>query len=133
MTVELPGVLQEIAEAAGVDAALAIARARGGVRAWFPAAPRDDSWIVQLVGRAAADAICAKLAQHGTAVQFDIPLGPAGSYMAERRNRAIAMEAAIAGGLGTDAAARAVGAHRSTLKRFKRRRGEKDDDQPKLI
>ncbi|MFD2183594.1 hypothetical protein [Rhodoplanes azumiensis] len=54
----LPGILAEIAEVAGVDTALAIAKAKGGRRASFPVQADDDHWLVKTVGREAADAIC---------------------------------------------------------------------------
>lgn len=62
----LPGVLDEIAIAvedalgdaqAGIRAALAVARARGGQKVRFHAAVDDNPWLVEAVGREAAAAI----------------------------------------------------------------------------
>lgn len=54
----LPGVLGEIADVAGIPAALAIADQVGGTRINIPARAKDDHWLVQTVGREAADQIC---------------------------------------------------------------------------
>jgi transcriptional regulator GlxA family with amidase domain len=83
-------VLAEIAEVAGLDAALAIAEKRGGTEVYIPAQANDDHWLVKTVGRAAADKLCRYFAfspdevsrrgndkHHGTAVE--LPLGPRGS------------------------------------------------------
>ena len=47
----LPGILGEIAEVAGFKAALQVARAKGGTKAYFPVTPEDDHWLVKAVGR----------------------------------------------------------------------------------
>ncbi|MGA8169798.1 MAG: hypothetical protein WB816_03015, partial [Methylocystis sp.] len=69
----LTGVLREIADlfpenpGEGLRAALAIAEARGGTEAHFPARAPDDHWLTRAVGREAADRICAhfRVAQRG--------------------------------------------------------------------
>lgn len=54
-----PGVLGEIAEVAGEEAALKLGAAYGGTRVRFPGHIKsDDHWLVTCVGRPAADAIC---------------------------------------------------------------------------
>lgn len=58
---DLPGALREIVEVAGRTAALALVAARGGTEVYFPS-PRnlaDDHWLVALVGREAAEKLCA--------------------------------------------------------------------------
>ena len=50
----LPPLLAEIAEVAGLDAALALASARGGSRITIPAHPRADHWFARAVGMEAA-------------------------------------------------------------------------------
>lgn len=55
----LPPLLAEIAEVAGLDAALALAEARGGSRITIPARPRPDHWFAQTVGMEAAEKIAA--------------------------------------------------------------------------
>lgn len=54
----LPDTLQEIAEVAGLDAAMKLAWARGGTQVWIPRKAGPRHWLVEAVGREAADAIC---------------------------------------------------------------------------
>lgn len=82
----LPPLLNEIADVAGVVAAVAIAEARGGTRVHFPARAPDGHWLVELVGREAADKLCAHFqidARRGNRV--DVPLGPKNFYARARR------------------------------------------------
>ena len=82
----LPPLLNEIAEVAGVVAALAIAEARGGTRVHFPARAPDGHWLVALVGREAADKLCAhfRATQAGGSYVL-IPVGPKNFYSRARR------------------------------------------------
>ena len=93
---ELPGVLADIARAAGEAAALALAANVGGTRVYIPAAVDDEHWLVKAVGRAAADKICAAFATDSRAdketsgesrrgQRVVIPLGPAANYTQLRR------------------------------------------------
>jgi hypothetical protein len=54
----LPLIIAEIAEIAGIDAAWAIARAKGGTTAFIPKRPLQGHWLVELVGMDAARHIC---------------------------------------------------------------------------
>lgn len=54
----LPETLREIAEVAGLEAAMKLAWARGGTQVWIPRRVGPRHWLVQAVGREAADAIC---------------------------------------------------------------------------
>jgi hypothetical protein len=72
----LPGVLREIAAVAGEDAALAIARARGGTSVYFPPVPSEDHWLCALVGREAAQAVCDQLTCGVGPLRVDLPRGP---------------------------------------------------------
>lgn len=75
----LPQLLREIAEVAGLDAALALAAARGGQRVRIPAAIADqDHWLVQTVGIDAATAICEMYRGGSHGADLEIPVGPAG-------------------------------------------------------
>jgi hypothetical protein len=123
--VQLPGILREIADAAGVEAALLIAREKGGGRASFSPRPRDDHWSVRLLGRERADKVARALTGNRLRVELDVPLGPSSSYAKERINRATAMKAALDAGLSFDASARAAGVDRSTIRRFKSRVGKR--------
>jgi hypothetical protein len=72
----LPGVLAEIASVAGEAAALAISARVGGTRVYIPAHAGDDHWLVDTVGREAADKITALL--HGD--RYEIPTLGVGAY-----------------------------------------------------
>lgn len=55
----LPAVLEEIAQVAGLDAAWALARARGGTTIFLPRKPGKRHWLSDIVGHEAATKICA--------------------------------------------------------------------------
>ena len=74
----LPGVLAEIADAAGHEAALAIADARGGTQVYIPPAPDADHWLSLLIGVEAARAVADRLTCGVGGLRVDLPLGPAG-------------------------------------------------------
>jgi hypothetical protein len=130
----LPEVLAEIAEIAGLDVALKLAEARGGTEIYIPASAADDHWLVELIGREAADAICGYFAfapgdtsrsgrqkHHGIAVM--LPVGPAGSIT---RLRAKA-DRMIAEKRPTTEIARALGYTTRTVERRKARARRRDD------
>lgn len=73
----LPGVLAEIAEVADIDAALRISQAKGGSRNYFPLRAADGHWLVELVGREAADKICAHFGTGSGGMEILIPKGAA--------------------------------------------------------
>lgn len=98
----LPHLLREVAEIAGIDAALQLARARGGRKLYVPEHP--TSGLVAEIGEAAADALTT-LYGRDTVV---VPLGPTGSAKVARRAVAEALgrgcsaaEAAVIGGVTT--------------------------------
>ena len=98
----LPEVLAQIAAVAGIDAALAIARVKGGARCTFPPKVREDHWLAELVGRDTANAICKELAT-GIGVELLIPRGE----HATRKRRFYDLRAE---GMSVEGAARACGA-----------------------
>lgn len=75
---QLPGILAEIAEIAGEDAALAVAAARGGTRVYIPPAPDRDHWLTRLVGLQVAGKIADRLTCGVGGRRVDLPLGPKG-------------------------------------------------------
>ncbi|MEP9402056.1 hypothetical protein [Sphingomonas sp. VNH70] len=75
---QLPGVLATIAEVASVEAALELAKVRGGTQVYFPAVPANDHWLCRLIGRPEARAVCERLCQGFAGMRVDIPLGPTG-------------------------------------------------------
>lgn len=87
----LPGVLAEIAEVAGEDAALAIARVRGGTEIYVPAVPANDHWLCRLIGRDEAKAVCERLTGGiGIGTRVTLPQGPNG-FQARMRAKVDAM------------------------------------------
>jgi len=54
----LPGILGDIEAAAGREAAIKLARARGGSRVHIPGKALDGHWLTELVGMEAAIKIC---------------------------------------------------------------------------
>lgn len=125
----LPPLLAEIAEVAGPVAALQLAKAKGGVECYIPARAPDDHWLVQCVGREAADKLCAHFvaaidsdsgrSRHG--VKILLPLGESGSR-AESRRRVI--DALESGASAADAARRG-GVHQRTVQNIKARMKDK--------
>lgn len=75
----LPGVLAEIADVAGEDAALHIAAARGGTQVYIPPVPANDHWLCRLIGREEARAVCDRLTCGVGPRRVDLPLGPKGA------------------------------------------------------
>jgi hypothetical protein len=72
-------VLGEIASVAGEPAAMTIAAHVGGTRVYIPAKAGDDHWLVQAIGRASADKVCALFAVDGARGQrVDMPVAAAG-------------------------------------------------------
>ena len=71
----LPGVLGEIADVAGEDAACAVAQEYGGVRVYFPKDCSQNHWLAELVGHKAAILICRHFAGDITGININIPLG----------------------------------------------------------
>ncbi|KAB2878119.1 MAG: helix-turn-helix domain-containing protein [Pseudorhodoplanes sp.] len=94
---EFPGILAEIAEAAGEEAARKVAEARGGSRVYLPSVASlqsgRSSWLQELVGMDAALKIAEACAPIG--VNVLIPLGPANprkKMIASVRERILAGE-----------------------------------------
>lgn len=83
----MPGVLGDIARIAGEEAAIKLGRKMGGTRVYFPAEPRPDHWLCQLVGREAARAICDHLTGgFAGGARIDLPIG---SFSHQETARAI--------------------------------------------
>ena len=110
-----PGVLREIAEAAGQVAAVKVADAVGGRRAYFPAEPKEGHWLVDLVGMERARAICAQLAPGDRGVELEVPLGPVGDRFKKHRR----LRALIDRGLSKPEIVRLTGLHPKTIQRHK--------------
>jgi hypothetical protein len=116
--IELPALLARIAGIAGVAAAIAIARAKGGTKAYFPVRPPAGHWIVNAVGQSAAEAICRELVAGSTGDWIEVPYGPTGSW-AEIRRRVVQLDAA---GHSAPSIARACGITDRSVRRSRARR-----------
>jgi hypothetical protein len=91
----LPGILAEIAEVAGDDAALAVARVRGGTQIYIPPKPANDHWLCELIGLDQAYAVCEKLTAGVGSRRADVPLAIYSAYRAESKNRYRVMDQMI--------------------------------------
>ncbi len=80
----LPGILAEIAEVVGEDAALAIARVRGGTQIYVPPVPTAGHWLCELIGSDRAIAVCDLLTGGVGPARVDLPLGPVGFQASAR-------------------------------------------------
>ncbi|WP_159602139.1 hypothetical protein, partial [Starkeya nomas] len=101
-------VFAQIAAVIGLPLAVRLAEQRGGGRFTVPAHAPAGHWLVELLGREAADKLCAHcrtLSPENTArgVEIDMPRGPTGTLAQARRRMAEALEQ----GATADAAARA--------------------------
>ncbi|GLR51253.1 hypothetical protein KYK30_20475 [Shinella yambaruensis] len=127
----LPGLLGDIADIAGSDVALTIARSHGGTRVSIPPRAEPNHWLTRLVGLDVADRICRGLAivdadGRPAAIRHEVlPLGPASARSLARRRAA----EALAQGASGRAAAREAGLHERTIWRMK----AKDKDQGELF
>lgn len=126
----LPGILAEIADIAGEDAALAVAAARGGTQVYIPASPDRDHWLSRLVGHQAARDIADRLTCGVGGMRVDLPLGPKG---AAARLRAKVDRMILDKRSERDIALATGYAIRGIRKRKARLLGIKDDRQLNLI
>ncbi|PRA87941.1 helix-turn-helix domain-containing protein [Ochrobactrum sp. MYb29] len=110
----LPGVLAEIAEAAGTEVAWAIARAQGGINVYIPAQPKDDHWLVELIGRVAAEKVSKHFCVGKSGVRVDIPMA---KHTRARERLVKALEA----GMTAPQAALAAGMHQRSAYRARKR------------
>jgi hypothetical protein len=120
----LPPLLSEIAEVAGLSAALTLADARGGNRVYFPAPPhlREEHPLVKIVGREAAMKICEHFAKLG-GIELEVPRGPTGSRADQTRLLAQLIEEGVPSGIIT----RRLGISRRTVARHRARMRLADD------
>ncbi len=125
----LPPLLAEIAEVAGLDAALAMADARGGSRITIPARPRPDHWLVQAVGVDAAKLIADHFRVGNSGLIVELPVGPTGAAASTRRR----IDDLLQQGVSADRIAREVRVHRTTVFRRKASAGGRDPRQGRLF
>lgn len=130
---DLPPLLAEIAEVAGIDAALAIAEAKGGQEVIIPARLRDDHWLVPIIGREKAAQICEHFTSGYRRQKLSVPFGPKGSYLAERRRRARALADALSDGATANQMAKAAGVTNRSARRFRTKQRQHNSSQYKLL
>ena len=124
-----PGILADIADAAGPLAAHRVAEARGGAPAYFPrpGALTDDHWLVIACGWVAAQVIARRVGGG----RYEVPLGP---LVGNRAAVARAIRDGLENGLTGHAVARLVGVDCRTVRRHKNDdRMPGHDDQHRLI
>ena len=81
----LPALLAEIAQVAGLEAALKLAETRGGTEIYVPADAPAGHWLADTVGAQAAKAICSHFTGAGPGCRLELPTGPAGTMAQIRR------------------------------------------------
>lgn len=122
----LPAVLQEIAEVAGLDAAWAIARAKGGTTIFLPRRVGSRHWLSQIVGYETAQKICAHFRSNHQE-RLVVPMG-VGTQRLERWHEAAQQDLSI------NETAEYVGVHVRTVSRYRARRsGGKSGGQGELF
>ncbi|MGS4886112.1 hypothetical protein [Roseibium sp. MB-4] len=135
MSDQLPGLLGEIADITDIGVAMAIAERVGGTRVSIPARAPDGHWLVELVGRNAADKICDHFrilspdGREAGARHVIIPRGPAGCLAKAHKRLAMELEA----GTSAREAARRAGLSERAAFRMRARLREEDDSQGKLL
>lgn len=127
---ELPPVLATIADAAGLDAALAIARAHGGTRVVTPTLASGHNWLTDLVGPERAAEIVEAL---GPARRIDMPLGPDALYLASRRKMVQRMRELTEQQMSAPEIARLVGTTERSVRRWWARWRHVDPNQADLF
>jgi hypothetical protein len=133
---DLPGLLADIAEVAGLEAAMILAETVGGTRVTIPARAGDDHWLVRTVGKTAAEAICdhfRTLSAEGReagARHIVIPKGPAGCLDKARRRMAKEL---LDGASAREAARRAGLSERAAFRMRARMRDDENSPQGRLL
>lgn len=112
---ELPPLLETVAEAAGLEAALKIARAYGGTRVTVPTLANGRNWLTELVGEELAGRVIEAL---GPAQRLDIPLGPDALYLATRRQLLRRMRELSEQGASAGQIARELGTTERSVRRW---------------
>lgn len=108
----LPALLVEIAEIAGLEAAITLADRYGGNRVYIPRRASDSHWLTLCVGRKAADLICHHFA-HPSGIELELPRGPA----LNRTERQARLRRLIAQGLTSTEITQRLGTTRRSVTR----------------
>ncbi len=111
----LPDLLEVVASAIGIEAALKLAAAHGGTRQFIPAHPRPGHWMVEMFGAEDANRLAQALNSAKNGDHYLIPMGPSRGS-AERWQR---LKTLIDSGATNREITRATGYHRSTIQRHR--------------
>ena len=125
----LPGVLEQIAKEAGIDAAMKLARLWGGRMVYIPAHPLQGHWLTDAVGMDAAEKICAIFRTNESGARVLIPMANAAVTRRTLAN-------AIAQNLSARECAGLANCHERTVFRHRathRRHEIRNKDQLKLF
>lgn len=121
----LPGVLREVAEEAGLPAALRLAHAFGGTEIWIPEKLTAGHRLIEALGREAAE----KVVQMFGSGHLLVPLGPLADGRAKRRE----IMRMIEDGRTAADIARRLRCHVRTVYRARARGGRGDARQLDLL
>lgn len=123
---QLPETLREIAEVIGLEATIALVRARGGTSIYIPAYSKDDHWLTKVVGKDAADALCAHFrvmpGNRAVGAEILLPIWGVSTLDQARAQAYAALEAAEAEGLSGNECVRRSGLSLRTVRRHRARR-----------
>ena len=105
--------MNEIADVVGDEATIALIAARGGTRVHIPARVDDRHWLVDVMGRDAADKLCRHFRVGAGGSYIELPVGTKKIY-ARAREKAFALR----GTKSVEAIALALGVHRRTVTKW---------------
>lgn len=108
----LPPMLRQIADEAGLTAALKLAQAKGGTEIYVPRTVKAGHWLAELLGLEEARAICRLYAGEN----ISVPLGLSGAMQNARRTARQALDE----GASVAQAARAAGVTERTIYNLRR-------------
>ena len=116
----LPGILQEIAEVAGREAAMAIGEAKGGQQVFIVARLKSKNWLVRTVGAATAEVISRHFTSGNSRQKLIIPAVATSVFLAEKQRRDERIVQAIMNGGSANQIACACGVTTRTVHRWRR-------------
>ncbi|MCB1520653.1 MAG: hypothetical protein KDJ37_08760 [Hyphomicrobiaceae bacterium] len=109
---DLPELLVEIADVAGIEAALTLADRYGGNRVYIPRTAGPHHWLTLCVGEHAAHLLCEHFGSP-SGIELELPRGP----VMNRAQRQARVQRLIAQGLNSTEITRRTGCTRRTVKR----------------
>ena len=116
----LPDLLDQVANAVGIDVALQLAAARGGTHVYIPARVPEHHWLAKLIGHDTAQILAAAITTGTSGFSIDIPMGPSRDQVSRWKH----MHSLIDKGLPTNEIALACGVHMRTVRRHRNQRAD---------